>query len=301
VLLPANPACVLVQMQARTLAEAPAYRRMSRHSFGDVTMARIASVGQTVTALLDEVPARATESAQLQLVHSGELILIQGDRETRARAGELLVYDASRPFGFVYPDDFASTIVQIPTGLLGVTGGQLASLSLRPAAEGAGPLATLLRHAAQHESGLSVSAKWAISRSVVSSARVLVRDRIHGTPHRAAPHRLARLVLDYAEEHLDAPTLTAATLAHRFHVSVRTLHAAFEGERETLGRSIRRLRVQRAQQLLATTPLPVGAIAAAVGYPDATAFIRAFTSVTGVTPGRWRRGAGGAEAGAGGR
>ncbi len=48
-------------------------------------------------------------------------------------------------------------------------------------------------------------------------------------------------------------------------------------------------RQELAQQLLRETPLPLAAIAAALGYADAPAFVRAFRAWAGCTPGQWRR------------
>jgi AraC-like DNA-binding protein len=43
------------------------------------------------------------------------------------------------------------------------------------------------------------------------------------------------------------------------------------------------------QQLLAGSTTSVAAIAAALGYAESSAFIRAFTRWSGATPERWRR------------
>jgi AraC-like DNA-binding protein len=49
------------------------------------------------------------------------------------------------------------------------------------------------------------------------------------------------------------------------------------------------LRLQRADQLLSQTDLPISQIAASVGYGDANSFGRAFTKRRGVSPWQWRR------------
>ena len=292
-LLPSNAACVLVQMQARTLLDSPAYRRMSRHSFGDVAMSRIASVGQSVTALLDEVPAEAQESTQIQLVHSGELILDQGGHQTRVQAGELLVYDASRPFEFVYPGDFTTSIMQVSSRALGVSNGELQALAERPVGGSSvvgGALSALLRAAVANDAALSPRAREALSRAVVDAARMITRDPAVKHPTRVASSSLTRMTLELVRHNLDDPGLSASRIAADLFVSVRTLHAAFEDERETLGQVIRRLRVERARHLLAEdATMEVRAVAESVGYLDVTNFIRAFKTSEGLTPAQWRR------------
>jgi len=51
----------------------------------------------------------------------------------------------------------------------------------------------------------------------------------------------------------------------------------------------RRLRVQKAQDLLLNTDLPIGDVAAAVGYDTLQAFSRMFGSEVGASPSAWRR------------
>jgi len=292
-LLPSNASCVLVQMEARTLVESPAYRRMSRHSFGDVAMSRIASVGQSVTALLDEIPAQAPESTQIQLVESGELILQQGAQQTKVRAGDMLVYDASRPFEFLYPGEFTTTIMQVSSRLLDVTGGDLQALASRPVASSSvagGALAALLHAAVRNDAALSPHSREALSRAVADASRLLTQDHSTRRQARVASGSLARMSLEFVHDHLDDPGLSASRIAADFFVSVRTLHAAFEGERETLGQAIRRLRTARARRLLADNPtMEIRAVAESVGYLDVSNFIRTFKGAEGMTPAQWRR------------
>jgi AraC-like DNA-binding protein len=293
VLLPSNDSCVLVQMSAKTLRDVPAYRRMSRHAFAGLAMSRIASVPQAVTAHLDEVPATQVESAQVQLVHSGRLILEQANRQTEVHAGEVVVYDASRPFSFVYPDEFRTTIVQIPTIALGVSNGELLSLSARAVSQdsaNAGVLASLLRAADANYDDLGENSRQALSRTLVEAVRLATREHT-GRLSMADDTRvcLAAAARSLVAAHVNDPTLSAAVIAARLHVSVRSLHAAFEDEPETLGQAIRRVRLVQARTLLVGTSETVKVVAERVGYLDVTHFIRLFKNVEGVTPAQWRR------------
>ena len=300
-LLPSNEACVLVQMTARTLRDVPAHRRMSRHTFDDLAMSRIDSVAQTVAAELDEVPARQRESAQVQLVHAGRLILRQGGRETTVAAGELVVYDVSRPFEFVYPVAFRTTIVQVPAARLGLSGGTIHALASRPVSRTApvgSALETLLQRADEGPAG-------SVSQAIVDAIRMLARERGGRVVEPAPPPRTRAgtaadrsALAEAARRHLDGvyahPALSsAAAVAAALHVSARTLHAAFEDEPETLGAVTRRLRLARARLLLETTTDQVREIGAQAGYPDPTTFIRVFKAVEWMTPAQWRRRHGG--------
>jgi len=57
----------------------------------------------------------------------------------------------------------------------------------------------------------------------------------------------------------------------------------------TIGEYVRRLRVQRAQQLLANPRVSLSEIAALVGYSDQSHFSVAFKRLTGTSPGAYRR------------
>jgi LacI family transcriptional regulator len=73
-------------------------------------------------------------------------------------------------------------------------------------------------------------------------------------------------------------------------VSVVALQTRF---RASLGRTvleeIQRVRVGRAQELLAHTELKMGAVAERCGFPNSQRFSVLFRQVTGVSPGAYRR------------
>lgn len=290
-LLPSNPDCVLVQMRAVTAADDAVYRRMRRASIGSVAVARIESVPQSVSARLDEVPQHARESTQFQFVHAGRLVLEQGGEQTAFGAGELAVYDASAPFVFHYTDAFSTTIAQVPTVLLDPRGVRTGSgHPIDRDSLGHRMLAEKLLQAAR----LPADHPMQLSAGLIEAMRQVVAEYApHGHAdvklRRWARDDLVRAVLDHVHQNHMDPSLTVASLAARFHVSLRTLYAAFEDREETIGATIRALRLQTAGRLLLTQHISVAAVANTVGYTDVTAFIRAWRTSTGNTPGEWRR------------
>ncbi|WP_368497597.1 helix-turn-helix transcriptional regulator [Herbiconiux sp. A18JL235] len=289
-LLPSNPTCVLVQMQATTLGEAPAHRHMNRHAFGSVALSHIASVPQRVEALLDEVPAHALESTQFQFVHSGSLIVEQNGEQTSYAAGEVAVYDASQPFGFVYRHDFSTTIVQVPSLLVGAPPPRSAG-RLDPASTGRAVLGGLLRSSPW--SARSRADPMELSSAVIGALRLAVAESTavaggEGVGAHPPADVLRRMVLDHVHHHRLDPTLSVGSTAAALGVSLRSVHGAFDGRPETPGALIRRLRLATAGELLLDGHA-VADVARRVGYRDTTAFIRSWAAFTGSTPARWRR------------
>ena len=102
------------------------------------------------------------------------------------------------------------------------------------------------------------------------------------------PERLVA-VLRYIDEHLAEP-ISAADLADAANLSRSQFHVFFK---KHMGESpmgyIRRVRLERARQLLATTDRPVYAVAEAVGFTNPFHFSRAFKFLVGMSPSEYRR------------
>ena len=74
-------------------------------------------------------------------------------------------------------------------------------------------------------------------------------------------------------------------------MSERTLRRRLADEGSTLQALVAEARLVVARQLLESTHMPVGEIAASLHYGDITAFTRAFRGWTGMPPSAWRRSA----------
>ena len=93
---------------------------------------------------------------------------------------------------------------------------------------------------------------------------------------------------EYMQEHL-AEDVSLADIAKVAKLSQSQFARAF---RDSTGlppyRYILRSRIRRAEQMLATTDLPISEIATNVGFADQSHFTKAFRRFVGATPKRWR-------------
>jgi len=90
--------------------------------------------------------------------------------------------------------------------------------------------------------------------------------------------------------HLHDAELDVARIAGAHYVSRRHLYELFEPFAETPGEHLRRLRLQRAADLLIGTALPIVRVAESVGFADPTTFTRAFHRELGMLPSDYRSG-----------
>lgn len=93
-------------------------------------------------------------------------------------------------------------------------------------------------------------------------------------------------------EDLSSSGLSAATVAARLGISVRTLHRAFEQRGTSFLHCLQAQRIDRAAQMLQQARLVnilVGEIGRRCGFQDASHFVRVFQQHRGMTPLQWRR------------
>ncbi len=104
----------------------------------------------------------------------------------------------------------------------------------------------------------------------------------------AAPRRLVEAALAWYGEHLgEGPGVTE--VARAVGVSVAHLRRLFHAaQRRSPLAAMREARVQRADDLIRAGDLRLEHIARLCGYADGASFSRAFTSIRGTPPSRWR-------------
>ena len=100
--------------------------------------------------------------------------------------------------------------------------------------------------------------------------------------------RVRRLLRRVLIEEEDPECAHLCQVAGLLAVHPRTLNRRLREEGTSFKALIGETRFEIARQLLRDTRLPIIDVAAALGYGDATAFIRAFRRAAGVSPGAWR-------------
>lgn len=83
---------------------------------------------------------------------------------------------------------------------------------------------------------------------------------------------------------------TLREISEALYVSRTHLCTAFKCETGmSIGAYLRRMRMEKAKQLLSSTRLPIAHIARATGYEKQGSFSEAFKEETGLTPTQWRK------------
>jgi AraC family transcriptional regulator, transcriptional activator FtrA len=153
---------------------------------------------------------------------------------------------------------------------------------------GTGAAIDLALHVVRLDHGPEVANEVA-RRMVMAPHREGDRSQLVPTPVPATPYRDATsALLAWMEEHLHEP-ISVEELARLAAMSPRTLARRFRDATGTTPlRWLTHQRVQRAQELLVTTDLPVDAVASRVGLGTAANLRQHFRPATGMSPAAYR-------------
>jgi AraC-like DNA-binding protein len=219
----------------------------------------------------------------------------QDGRQVTLRAGELALFDSTRPYALEFRggDSFEHVIYRIPRAALDARGDALGrATGIRVAAQCAeGKLAsrylvTLARSAPPLRDG----AAYGLSASALDLLALALDSAAGARVARGARPALAR-IKQQARARLGDPELCPAGVAAASYVSVRQLHRLFAAEGVTFGGFVREARLSRCREDLADPRLaehPIAEVAARNGYRSAAHFTRTFSARYGITPREFR-------------
>lgn len=266
---------------------------------GDVSFSTVDTIAQVV----ERTPARVRRAREAVVLISVQLTgtgrVLQDGRVATLAAGDLAIYDSTRPYTLAFDAPFQQLVVHLPrarfTQHLGETrdftavpistaeaDGAIASAYIRQLAQG---IERLEPQAGERLAGIGID--------LVSAC--LSRRRALSAPAKAGRAMLVERVRALVEQHLANPDLDTARLAQAVHVSERYLQQAFRDEGNTVSALIRTRRLERARGQLgnpALARLNVQVIAQRCGFTDAAHFCRAFRDAFGMAPSEYRAGAG---------
>ncbi|WP_169807286.1 helix-turn-helix domain-containing protein [Herbidospora cretacea] len=276
------------------------WARMESADFGQVQVSRVTCLPFEACRTSRLIRDRDPGTLHLSLTLHGCSGLHQNRMEADLRAGDLVLYDTSRPFrawtgrlGQVSE----GIVMQLPRDALTVPERRLQSLmALRlPGRTGLGGLlAASLRQLTSDPAGLPPAYSPRVASTLLSLLDGLLEWAAGEPPPGPPPSRRSLLVRAHAyiEERLHDPVLSPVAVAAALSVSLRHLYALFEQEGLTVADWIRRRRLTNARHDLADPRcdhLTVGMIGARWGFMGDSQFSRAFRTVYGVAPGAFRR------------
>ncbi|SDJ20050.1 AraC-type DNA-binding protein [Nonomuraea maritima] len=290
---------ILGPLDVRIDREAPLRGTIETGELGPVKVGRIqTSTPHGVHRTAGLIRGDGPELYRVVMAVSGSACLSQDGREARLRRGEFAIYDFNRPYELAYDASVQLVVFSFPRDLLALPHASVAGLTAVPvtAATGAAALAVpLLRRVAADLATYRPESAARLSTVVTDLVSTAVAERAEQESALAPDARQRALLLSvhaFIEEHLGDVTLDPAAVAAAHHISVRLLHRLFEAEHTTVAAWIRRRRLERCRADLADPALahlPVSAVGARWGLPDAAHFSRLFRAAYGMPPTEYRR------------
>lgn len=255
-------------------------------------------VGGEHVYVRDEAEIRAGDPGTLQvgLQVAGSSLLIQDGREAVMGAGDLVLYDSSRPFSLIMDARFHWQVFLLPKDKLRRSDREIAGLTAVSIDGSRGVAAVVGRFlgdiASRADELEADGSAAALCENAADLVGTLVRSELGQQWTVNDPQReLLDRAYAFIEAHVRDPGLGPERVAHAIHVSVRRLHQLFEATGSTVGEHIREERLTGARRDLADprlSGLSIARIASGHGIGNPSLFARQFRAAEGCTPTEFR-------------
>ncbi|MGW5691902.1 helix-turn-helix domain-containing protein [Streptomyces asiaticus] len=210
--------------------------------------------------------------------------------------GDICFYDVHRPPQLDVPARSRMKVFLLPRELLGLEDSDLHQITNAPVTRTSGMgallspfLSDLADTAAVSQPPVVKMLAWNAVDLLATLAREHLSEHATGTPHDQAP--LMSAIREFIDLHLSDVDLSPQTIAKANRISVRYLHKLFKDEGTTVGRWIRRRRLEECRRALTFRPRgnqTIAAVANRWGFQSATHFSRVFRAAYGMSPREWR-------------
>ena len=289
-----------VPLEASPVRPGPFAGRVGGRHLNEVAIMEVAAGPHAVERTPSLIAASATTYYKLNLQVSGHGLLVQDGRETVMRPGDLAIYDTGRPYTLSFDGDFTTLVLMFPQQLTGLPAEDVAELTAVRMDSGhrlGSAVAPFLSQIGSLLPTLDGPIGHRLAMNVVDLLSTVLADEVYSRAGRAVDSnaRLLRRVQHFIGAQLSNPGLDPAMIAAAHFVSVRSLHKLFAASGLTVAGWVRERRLEHCRRDLADplhAEVPVGAIGARWGLPDAAHFSRAFRTAYGISPAQYRSGIG---------
>ncbi|MFB7600785.1 helix-turn-helix domain-containing protein [Streptomyces sp. NPDC056160] len=239
------------------------------------------------------------EQYQLALVTKSSMALSQQGNDGDAAAGDLVLWDTSRPWVAQSPDEGGMgelVVLQLSRSAMPLRERQIERLLARRIPGGLGMaamLASFMRSLVENGDRCTpeeLARLGTITADLAAACLAQHLDVEEDLPVEVRAQALLRRIHTFIDHHLGDPELNPSVVAAHHNMSLRTLHQLFHGTGESVQARIRRRRLERCRAALSRPELraPIQAIAARWGFSGPAVFSRTFREVYGLSPSEFR-------------
>lgn len=266
--------------------------RWSSTRLGDLAINRFDSDEIVIVRTTDMITKVPNALLHLNIVSSGHVRLTQRNRVAELGPGDAAFLFAGEPYRFEAIG--RSTVVDLRVPL--ATFGDRASLILDQVAIRLMPTPLLVATVAFFDvlgttlpPPTSTAAAYA-ERALLDLITAVLAERTDGSKATRGRREMRTRIHDFIRLRIDDPALTPHLIARHAGISREHLYRIFDADGITVGRFVRKLRLQSvARRLLADAPVTVAQLAAESGFSSADQLARLFRQAYGVAPTQYRK------------
>lgn len=274
----------------------PLFNEMRIYPWQSLQLSIISSNGIQIQRQAGECDKISQDAYFAVVLLSGQYLLEQQGRETFLQAGDIALYDATRPHRIQCPGPFSKLIISIPRTLLrqSLAGVEHCTARAISHQHGMGAISSsFLQSAARYVSSLQQADFAALAPqalNLISAALNSIK------PEDAVIGRCRSLSLymakQFIEQHLHQTQLDSSLIAAGTGYSSRYLNALFAEEGSAMMRYVWQRRLEKCRQDLASQELrgqSISTIAMHWGFNDLAHFSRRFHLAFGSSPRAYRQ------------
>lgn len=262
-----------------------------------VVFTEVAARPHTVERTQETIERGGSGYYKVSLLISGSSLLVQDGKELVMRAGDLSVYDTSRPYSLIFGEEFRNLIMMFPKDRLDLPipfTEQLTAVSLRQQHASLTPVITaFLSQFPSQLAELPERLRAKLGHTSLDLVSTLFSSILDTDPAQRDPRQvLLQKICAHIDQHLASPDLSPGSIAAAHYISTRHLHSLFHDTGSTVSTWIRERRLEHCRADLMDpvfSDRTVAALAARWGFTDAAHFSRAFKTAYGVSPSELRR------------